>query len=394
MTSIISFITVVYMARNITQEEMGVIGLFMAVLFISPQLISFSATNLISINKVNLLENEYKNFTNSFITFSIIIFLLLCLLSFMFFIFFNNYWQLFLLIPILSFLMNLSLIHQLELVQDGKSKVYGNYSLFSVITTSIITIITIELLGLSWDGRLLSMMIGQFILLVVMWNFSFKTLKRFNFDFNKKSFKDFIYFGFPLFLGLGAGWLLNQADNYIVLHYFTLADVGIYSVAYSIGLLVNRINQATTSAIMPTFYTALHKGEGHKVINKFYIYYGVAIFLISLLVGGLSYWYMPIIFGYNYASSADIVFFISLAFAFFGIYSISEKVISYHKENKLKMYLLYISALANIVLSISLIPEFGILAPAIGTLFGFVLLAITSFYFSKQILIKKEVDKI
>ena len=46
LSAIIGFLAVIYMSRVISQEEMGVIGLFMGALYIAPELIAFSTTPL------------------------------------------------------------------------------------------------------------------------------------------------------------------------------------------------------------------------------------------------------------------------------------------------------------------------------------------------------------
>lgn len=369
---------------------MGIIGLYMAVLFISPQIISLATTGLIAINKIKLSTNDFIDFSKAYISFGFINFSISFFLSISSILFFKVYWQIFFILPILSFLIFISAFHQAELVQDGKSKVYGSYTLINSITTALFTILFINYLNLDWDGRLWAMLVGQSSVVLVMYKKTFTTLLLFKINVDKEKFKEFIYFGLPIFVGLGAGWALNQADNYIVLHFFTLKEVGIYSVAYSIGNIVNIINQATTNAIIPKLYTAFENKKGHQIVKKTNLYYSIIIIGISLFIGLNAYWYMPIIFGERYAQSANIVFFISLAFAFNGIYRTSGAVVAFHKQNKLRMKLLYLSAITNITISIALIPYFGLLSPAIGTLIAYILLAYTNYFYGWKILRQKE----
>jgi len=237
------------------------------------------------------------------------------------------------------------------------------------------------------------MLLGQMLLLIFMYNKTFTTLHFFKITIDKIQFKEFFQFGLPLLLGLAAGWVLNQADNYIVLHFFTLKDAGVYAVAYSIGTIVNTINQAATNAIMPKLYTALENKEGHKLIKKMNLYYAIIMIIISLIIGISSYWYIPILFGSDYTESSNIVFFITLAFGFNGIYRTTGSVIAFYKQNKLQMKLIYLSAITNIIISILLIPYFGIVSPAIGTMVAFMLLAYTSYIFGWKILKKEELGQ-
>ena len=57
------------------------------------------------------------------------------------------------------------------------------------------------------------------------------------------------------------------------------------------------------------------------------------------------------------------------------------------------MKLVYLSAIINLLISIVLIPYFGIVAPAIGTMVAYIVLAYTSYYFGWKILKKEELNQ-
>jgi O-antigen/teichoic acid export membrane protein len=386
----IGFLTIIYMTRSITPEEFGVVGLFMAILYVLPQLISFSTIGLVSINKVKLNQRKFLEFSNKNMSFSIFVFLIIFILSTLVGFIVDKSIYLFIFIPIIAFIQYFSMFHNAELIQDGRSSQFGVYRLILSIFSLILTVIFISYFQLSWDGRLFAILLSESIIVIIMLIYTFHTLKEFKFIYSKLDFKEYVYFGFPLLFGLGAGWLLNQADRFIVLHYFTLKDVGIYTVAYSIGTIINMINQAATNAIVPTLYEKLEKKEGHKIVKKLNIYYSIVILSLSLFIGITSYWYVPLLFGMEYASSSDIILFISLAFAFNGIYRTTGSVIAFYKKNKLQMNILYISAIINIVLSVVFIPIFGILSPAIATMIAYIVLALISYRYGWKILKKEE----
>ena len=85
-----------------------------------------------------------------------------------------------------------------------------------------------------------------------------------------------------------------------------------------------------------------------------------------------------------------IIFFISLAGGFSGIYRTTGGVLVFYKENALQMKLLYICAVANVLFSIVFIPIFGILSPAISTMLAFMMLAYLTYINGWKILRREE----
>ncbi len=72
VSSATSFLATIYMARTLSQESVGIIGLFMTIIYIAPQLMSFSSIGLVSINKVKLKHEDYIKFSNYHISFSLL----------------------------------------------------------------------------------------------------------------------------------------------------------------------------------------------------------------------------------------------------------------------------------------------------------------------------------
>ena len=386
----VNFLIVIYMTRHISIEDFGVVGLFMAILYILPQFISFSSIGLVSINKVKLSNEKFLEFSKTHLTFSMLIFISVFFISIIIGIIVKEYIILFLVIPIVSFVQYLTMFHNAELVQDEQSKRYGIYKLILSIISLLFTVMAISYYNLSWDGRLYAILFSELLLLLITIKYSYTTLRNFVYKVDISKFKEYIYFGLPLIFGLSAGWLLNQADRFIVLSFFSLKDVGVYTLAYSIGMIINVINQAVTNAIIPKLYKSLEKKDGHKLVKKLNVYYSLTILSLALIVGFSSFWYVPLLFGQEYIQSPMIILFIALAFALNGIYRVSGSVIVFYKRNIIQMKLLYISAILNIILSIALIPFFGMISPAIATFFAYILLAYLSYTHGWKILKKEE----
>lgn len=390
ITAGINFLVVIYMTNIISPDDFGVVGLIMAILFFMPQVVSFAAVGLVSINKIKMCKAHYIEFLKSYFTFSTMNFVLVFALSLTVGLMLKVYYIAFIIVPIIAFIQYLSNVHSEELIQDGRSTLYGVYRLILSLVSLLVTVLCLSYFQLTWDGRLYAILFSEFLIILVQLKFSYFTLKNFQFTFDILKFKEYYYFGLPLLVGLGAGWILNQADRFIVLKFFTLKDVGIYSVALSIGAIVNLINQAATNAATPTIYKYLQDKKGHIIIKKLNIYYSLTIMIFSVIIGMSSYWYVPLLFDIKYQGSSTIILFISLAGGFSGIYRTTGSVLVFYKENTLQMKLLYFCAITNILFSIIVIPIFGIASPAISTMASFMLLAYLTYKKGWEILQREE----
>jgi O-antigen/teichoic acid export membrane protein len=393
LASLVGLLATVYLTRTIDPDQFGVIGIFMAISFVLPQLISFSTINLVSINKVNLSRGDFQGFASLNISFSITIFVIILIFSAFSSIWFEGYRLIFLLLPLLGLAQYLAMFHNAELVQEGRSTAYGYYRLGNVVLAFILTYVMVQYFSMSWDGRLIAIVFSEVFVLLISAFVSFSTLKRARFSFR---FRDYIYyvkFGFPLMLGLLAGWVLNQSDNFILLHFFSLYEVGLYASAYSMGLAINIVNQSVVKAFQPRIYIALRDGKARSLIKSYTILYFFIIMGVSLLFGMCSYYMVPIVFGEKYSGSEGVVFIIAIAFGFNGVYRVGNQVLTYHKKNVLQTKILSISAVQNLILSIFFMPLFGFYGPAVATVFSYATLAFLSFFFGHSTLKQLEASQ-
>jgi O-antigen/teichoic acid export membrane protein len=213
-------------------------------------------------------------------------------------------------------------------------------------------------------------------------NYSFK-----KYFFKKNELIGVLKFGVPIFVGLGAAWLLQESDKFIVLKYFDMSIVGIYSFSYLIGRVLQIVNQAIIKTLRPIYYQKLHHGKMTLSYHiKVVALYALVVLILATILAIILVQIKHILLPENYQSGSEVIIVIFYAFAVFGIYQIVSLILEFYKKNIQKMIFFYIAATVNIIFSILLISNFGMLAPAYGTLTGFVILACMSLIYSILIL--------
>jgi len=392
ITSAIGFITLMYLAKVLSPSELGVIGIFQAFIFVSIPLVTFSSLGLVAVNKVKMNQIDYQNFSNVYFTLGLLLSIGLVLITAVLYPFYSEHVWILVAIPIISSLRLFADFHSVELIQDHHAHSYGVYTVIESIIGLCATIALISYFKFSWEGRIIALLIGAALALGGRYLFNFLTMRNFQFSLNAQEIRKIFKYGWPLMIALGAGWALNNADRFIVLHYFSLREVGIYTLAFSIGSLINVINQATTNAISPTIFQRLHDKTARTILAKYNLYYTFFIISIALIGGIGAYWYIPWFFGDKYPQSETVILLVALAFAFNGIYRVTGLVIDFFEATQLKTWLLYISTGVGIVFSISLIPVFGLIAPGIGMVIAYVTLAALSYIYGWKLMNEKGIQ--
>ena len=388
LSAVVAFGSISYLTHEINESGYGHLGIFTSISFVIPNLLSFNTAALVQINIVNLAYGKYIVFRNNYITF--------CTSIFIFFEFialtFSNLWQEYNSIVhfslIYGFLLLLSSIHNGELIQRGKATQFGLLNFLSATLSLLISIILISIFHFEWEGRILSFISVEVLFLIIRFTALSDIWKKFKITLHIIEWKYFLKYGSMLWLGLIAGWIINQSDRFILLRYLTIEDVGIYSAGAGISGFLIMINTTMVKVLAPIIYKALKEKRNKDFILKFFVFYAVLIFIIALVICAFTLLFLPYFFGEKYLIAKWIICILTMAQAFFGMYQIVGLVIDYLKLNNLKSIIVSICAISCLITGITLIPFFGINAPAIGNLISFILLAFLTYYFANKHLVR------
>ncbi len=391
--SMIGILSLPYLTRMLSPEEFGYIGIVQVLLFILVPLFGFQSFSLIGVNKVQKSYKNYIRFRNTYLNFSIILIVLLFIPLFVVVsIFYQEYLNLFIFSYIIAIFRYLIQLHNQELVQDGKSSMFGKLNLSNQVVALSLTVVFLSFFEMSWEGRVLSILFADLFLAIVRLIFLSDTIINYHFLLDKANIKEVIYFGLPLFIALFASWITFESDKLIVKHFFSLKLVGLYTVAYTIGASLNIVNQSVRNVYVPLLRKELSQGKGMKLMMKFQIYYSLVILMIALLISILFYFFDSLILGEEYSGVWKIISIVLFAYAFYGIYSAYGPIFEFYKLTMLKSKFVVLGASTNLILSISLISSIGYLAPAIGTLASFIVILVISYYFALKELKKRGVQ--
>lgn len=393
ISAVLGFIIVIYLSQYLLPEEYGLLGVFLMMLYFVQPMISFVSTGLLEINIINLNIQDYKLFRHKFINFGFFNFIILLLLAFIFSFFFEKYRLLILFLPFLSITRFLIQIKTIELIQRRKSKEYSYFIILLSVLMFLCTVFFISYLDFSWEGRVMAMILSEFILVVFVFR------KKINLPielkiFNKSERKEVINFGFPFVIALFAAWIMQESDRLIVLNFLSLSDVGLYTFAYLIGKSIDVLNTSFIKTIKPVFYQRMkEKKLSRKHFSFVLFYFSLGIILITTILTFVIDNFGSLLIADEYISAVNIIYIVLYAFSVYGMYRVSSIVLEYYKKNSLKTKTFYLGAIINVVSSIALIDVFGILSPALGTMLGFFILLIITYFQSIKLLVIYQKNK-
>jgi O-antigen/teichoic acid export membrane protein len=250
-----------------------------------------------------------------------------------------------------------------------------NFGVFRILKTIVefgVSIYFIIQLKYGWEGRIYPSLIitSIFGLLAVILLYKTKNIKP---VFNKRYTKIAVKYSFPLILHNIGGYLISFSDRFIILFFLGVSEVGVYAVAYQIGMVMSFINNSFNQAWTPYFFSILKSENKNDIIriqkinNIYFILMLLLIFVIYLIVPFI---YKSFI-GKNFIVKPSVVLWVLLGYGIHGMYKMVVNYMFYYKNTKKLGVITFLSSILNLISTFILVPELGILGASISTTIGF-----------------------
>lgn len=206
--------------------------------------------------------------------------------------------------------------------------------------------------------------------------------------FHKDHWKYALGFNIPLLPHYLSMVVLAQADRVMIQNYAGMSKVGIYSLAYSIGMLVQLFTNAVNNSLTPWTYDKLNKKDFksvRKTTNTLLLLLAIATFCMLLFtpeivrIFGSEEYYEAI---YVVPPVACSVFFIFL----YNIFAIPQM---YYERQKFMSIASTLAAVLNIILNYIFIRIYGYIAAGYTTVACYLAYSIGHYIFSRRVCMEK-----
>lgn len=212
---------------------------------------------------------------------------------------------------------------------------------------------------------------------------------------SRKKFLSYIVLGIPFIPSILFAWMLSSGDKWVLTHYATMHDVGVYAIADAFSQLFYMIVLYPMSgSYLPWLFKqfADHKDDLLSVeLNNKKIMYWCMIAMAMLITGcyilfkPVLYWVLP----GHYHEAIQYIWLILMGNVFLMGSYFSSALIQFHKKTYFLAFALCIPACTNIGLNILLIPHYGIYGCAGATLLAYMGYFLITLWYNKRLCKKK-----
>lgn len=247
---------------------------------------------------------------------------------------------------------------------------FGVFKVSRTLLELLLSILFVVLFLWGLKGRILAIgIIGLIANLLVISIFIKKYKVRLAID--KKLLKIGLAYSLPLIFHSIGGYILNISDRYFIDGMVSTAELGIYSVAYQIGMSFHILQISFNQAWVPYFMRIISNENFDKIkmVRQTYI-----LSLVSIIVFFILWFLVPVFYyfvGKEFQSGQDIVIWVLLGFLFNGFYLMVVNYIFYLKKTSIIATTTIVVGIINLILNYYLIPIYGIKGAAISTAISF-----------------------
>lgn len=175
------------------------------------------------------------------------------------------------------------------------------------------------------------------------------------------------------------------ADRFLLEHYRTLAEVGIYSLAYTCGMAMYLVTSSMLQSWSPMFFDLARQGDSSKSqLGRLSSVLAIVLTAIATL-GALLAPVLVRLLDPRYRELAALVPLVIAGYLFHGFFALLQLPILQSERSRPILYASSVALATNLALNILWIPHWGMHGAAYATVAGYALEALVMLAFAQRI---------
>lgn len=272
---------------------------------------------------------------------------------------------------------------------DYKYKKLVAVTLLIIIASPLTGVLAVLSTEYKAEARVLSYVTIQVCVGLVLYIYNLVKGKAF---FVKKYWKFALAFNIPLIPHYLSQTILNQSDRIMISNMVGSSEAAIYSVAYTVSMMMTIVTNAINNSFVPYTYKSLKNGNSKGIAkNANYLVILVGMACIVAMCFGPEI--ICIFAAPDYYEARWIIPPVATALFFMFLFPLYCNIEFYYKETKCIMVASCLAAGLNILLNYFGIQLFGYITAAYTTLICYIVLAITHYFVHLWVLKKNGIQE-
>ena len=202
--------------------------------------------------------------------------------------------------------------------------------------------------------------------------------------FSRSALRELLRFGLPFVPSALSILVIGLSDRFLIRFFLGLEDLGIYGIAYKLGLpiffVVKAFRTAWAPAVLDEDESAEETPRMCAQITTYFALFGV---FACLILGAFAREIVVLVAGGNaetYLKGVQVVPLIGLAFFFYGLYVILTAGVYAKGRAGALPVIVGAGACVNVAINLVCLPRFGFVAAAYSTLIAHILMVVLLFF--------------
>lgn len=280
-----------------------------------------------------------------------------------------------------TFILTFTFVPYHVMRMEKQALTFSVISFGRALATLILRIALVLFAGQGVEGLMAADLIVTLVLLPVLWPWT-RPLMRWS--FSAQEIRTSLRFGLPRLPHGLAQQGLDAGNNILLNQFVPLGQLGVYSIARTLGQSLKFFLSAFETGWAPFYYETAKQPDARVVFAKITTY-GIAI--LVLLVAGLTAItndLVSLIAPDNYAGASTVVPLIALGIAFQGVYLLTSIGLNLTSQTRYYPMATMISAAVGLGSGLVLMPRFGATGAAVSFLLSYVTLAGLAGWFARR----------
>jgi O-antigen/teichoic acid export membrane protein len=249
-----------------------------------------------------------------------------------------------------------------------ESKRYAVWSLARNALATVLAVVLVAGLHMRATGVVLSQFLGEVVMCLLLTGMTFRMLRV---GFHWKDVKDQLVFGLPLVPAGIAAFGLDLTDRWFLKHYYSVAEVGVYSLGYRFAEILTFVVTAFQLSWPQFLFSHRKDADAPEVYAHMTKYYLASIMFLWLGLSTFAPELIRIMATPQYYAAAVLIPVVCFAMALDGMAFMFNIGQLFAKKTLYRSVTVCTAAVVNLGLNFVLIPRYGMMGAAWATFAGF-----------------------